>query len=91
MQQIDPGFPKSAWELFVFGEHYEGYWNNDLFMAQVRKAVSIALIKYPKETHTILWAFDQSSGHNAYSDDALIASRMNVNPGMLNAFLSCVE
>ena len=25
--------------------------------------------------------FDQSSGHTAYDDDALIVSRMNVKPG----------
>ena len=28
-----------------------------------------------------MWVFDNSSCHNAYSDDALLASRMNAKPG----------
>ena len=28
-----------------------------------------------------MWIFDQSSGHNGFAPDALVASRMNVNPG----------
>ena len=28
-----------------------------------------------------MWIFDQSSGHNCYSDDTLVAKRMNVHPG----------
>jgi hypothetical protein len=81
MDRIDAGFPKYARELFIFGENYDGYWTNELLMRQVRKAAAIALIKYPKETHTVLWVFDRSSGHNAYNEDALIASRMNVTRG----------
>ena len=42
-QQIDPSFPRSARELFVFGENYDGYWTNELLMAQVRKAAAIAM------------------------------------------------
>ena len=28
-----------------------------------------------------MWIFDQSSGHNGFASDALVASRMNVKPG----------
>ena len=81
MNHIDTGFPKSARELFIFRENYDGYWSNELLMRQVRKAAAIALVKYPKEMHTGVWIFDQSSGHNAYTEDVLIASLMNVTPG----------
>ena len=50
-------------------------------MCQVGQAATIAEIKYPEETHNIVFLFDQSSGHTAYNDDSLQVSRMNVNPG----------
>ena len=43
-------------------------------------AVEIAEFKYPSK-HYNLFLSDQSSGHTAYDDDALIVSRMNVKPG----------
>ena len=33
------------------------------------------------DQYNLCWIFDQSSGHNAFADDALVASRMNVRPG----------
>ena len=51
------------------GDDNEGYWNIDLFMKQVAKAIGIAELKYPWATHNLVWLFDQSSGHTAY--DAL--------------------
>ena len=59
----------------------QGYWNSEKFMRQVGQAATIAEIKYPKETHNIVFLFDESSGHTAYDDDSLQVSRMNVNPG----------
>lgn len=34
-----------------------------------------------REQYNLVWIFDQSSGHNAFSEDALVASHMNVKPG----------
>ena len=76
-----PGLLKEARSLLKFGIAGEGYWNNEKFMHQVRQAVAIAEIKYPKLTHNLVFIFDQSSGHTAYADDALNVNRMNVNPG----------
>ena len=47
-------------------------------MKNVKKAVEIAEYKYPSNKYNILWVFDQSSGHHAYGDEALVAARMNV-------------
>ena len=47
----------------------------------MRRAVAIAVFKYPQDSYMLLWIFDQSSNHTAKSSDALVASRMNVRPG----------
>ena len=54
---------------------------SDKFMNQVKPAVTIAEIKDPRANNTIVFLFDQSSGHTAYDSDALQVTRMNVNPG----------
>lgn len=43
--------------------------------------ITIIHISPLRETHTLVWIFDQSSGHNRFADNALVASRMNVYPG----------
>ena len=74
-----PDLPQKARVIFKFGAQGDGYWNNELFIKQVKVAMSIAEFKYPKNQNTLLFLFDQSSGHCAYADDALIASKMNVS------------
>ena len=49
--------------------------------------MSIAEFKYRKNQNTLLFLFDQSSGHCAYADDALIASKMNVSDGGKQPFM----
>ena len=50
-------------------------------MKDVKDAGRIADFIYPSASHTIVWIFDQSSCHRAFSDDALNVRRMNVRPG----------
>ena len=51
-------------------------------MDQIKQAVKIAEAKYPREAGwRVVWLFDHSSCHAAMPDDALDASKMNVNPG----------
>ena len=51
-------------------------------MSQIEEAVKIAEVKYKKEDGwRHYWIFDQSSCHKAMEEDALDASKMNVNPG----------
>ena len=47
-QQKDPAFPQSAREIFMFGKSYDGYWNSELLMDNLKKAVKIAEFKYPR-------------------------------------------
>ena len=67
--------------LLKYGAEKEGYWNSDQFMANIKDAVSITEFKYPPEKNTLVFIFDQSSCHKAFTENALNASRMNVRPG----------
>ena len=77
----NPNVKKEARFLLKYGADSEGYQDSNKFMQQVKQAVEIAEFKYPSERYNLLFLFDQSSGHTAYDDDALIVSRMNVKPG----------
>ncbi|CAG8739862.1 3672_t:CDS:1, partial [Cetraspora pellucida] len=43
------------------------------------KAIPIFEAKFPNAT--AMFAFDNSTNHGAYAEDALIAARMNLKPG----------
>ena len=76
-----PSLPASARIIFKFGAQGDGYWNSEHFVSQVETAIKIAEFKYPPSDNTIVFLFDQSSGHCAYADDALHAHKMNVSDG----------
>ena len=82
-----PDLPVSARVIFRFGAQGDGYWNNEHFISQVITAIKIAEFKYPATNNTIVFLFDQSSGHCAFADDALIAHKMNVSDGGKQPYL----
>ena len=86
-KDLHPGLWKEARQLLELGAEYEGYWDSDKFMNQVEHSITIAEIKYPKETHSLVFLFDQSSGYTAFADNALNVNRMNVRPGGAEAIL----
>ena len=43
-----PDLPQKAHVIFKFGAQGDGYWNNELFIKQVKVAMNIAEYKYPK-------------------------------------------
>ena len=75
----DSGKKNIARVLFEYGGNREGYWTSEKFLQQMDHAVTIAESKYPGAQ--LIWVFDNSSCHNAYADDALIAAHMNAKPG----------
>ena len=78
----DPTIKKHARQWLEYGEAKEGYWTSDKFMKQIKEVVKIAEFKFPKDTGwKIVWIFDHSSCHAAMPEDALVVSKMNVNPG----------
>ena len=82
-----PELWKEARRVLKLGAEYEGYWDSNKFLNQVEKSITIAEIKYPKETHNLVFLFDQSSGHTAFADNALNVNRMNVKLGGAQAIL----
>ena len=81
-KQSNPNIWMEARTLLEYGENREGYWNSERFMNQIKMAVKIAEIKYPKcDNWRHVWTFDHSSCHAAMPDDALDVNKMNVNPG----------
>ena len=44
-QHNDPAFPHSVREIFIFGKGYYSYWNNELLMENLKKAVKVAEFK----------------------------------------------
>ena len=82
-----PDLPAAARVLFKFGAQGDGYWNSEHFIAQVKVALKIAEFKYPSSDNDLVFLFDQSSGHCAYAEDALIAHKMNVSNGGKQPFM----
>ena len=46
-EEHDRDFPQYAREVLHLRQQNEGYWNNEQFICQVRKAARIAFVKYP--------------------------------------------
>ena len=75
----DPKTRKYARQFLEYGENKEGYRTHDKFVAQMKRAVIVAELKYPKEEGwRHVWVFDHSSCHAAMADDALDVNHMNV-------------
>ncbi|GBC50571.2 uncharacterized protein OCT59_001487 [Rhizophagus irregularis] len=84
LQQADiekhPHVPKAARCYLKPGTNQEGYWTAEHLLEQIEyKAIPIFEALYPD--CVAVFAFDNSSNHAAFSKDALVASRMNLNPG----------
>ncbi len=59
-----------------------------LWFIQLREKIIPAFErKHPKEQYQALFLIDNSQGHAAYAQDALIASRMNLKPGGKQALM----
>ena len=81
-KQSNPNIWIEARAYLEYGENREGYWNSEKFMNQIKMAVKISEIKYPKcDNWRHVWIFDHSSCHAAMPDDALDVSEMNVSQG----------
>ena len=80
-KEMYPDLQQHARRLLKYGAEFEGYWNSEKFLVQVEAAIKITKVKYASDQYNVLWFFDHSSGHTAFAEDALNASRMNVRPG----------
>ncbi|KAI6017800.1 hypothetical protein BKA83DRAFT_4465169 [Pisolithus microcarpus] len=63
-----------------YGKNYDGYWNGELFVNQLKEKIIPAFERIHGAGYQALFFIDNSQGHSAYAEDALLASCMNVNP-----------
>ena len=67
----------------------DGYFNNDMFIQQVKTAIAIFDRKFPGKTAIFL--FDNAPSHKKYPPDGLSANNMNVYPGGKQALMRDTE
>ncbi|KAF7308048.1 hypothetical protein MKEN_01167100 [Mycena kentingensis (nom. inval.)] len=75
------GHLKDAGQVMEYGKNYDGYWNGELFVKQLKEKIIPAFEAAHGPGYQALFLIDNSQGHSAYSEDALLAQRMNLNPG----------
>ncbi|KAH7902787.1 hypothetical protein BJ138DRAFT_1021520 [Hygrophoropsis aurantiaca] len=94
------GHMADAGQSLEYGKNYEGYWNGEMFVKQVRniqtpfhnaRRLAEKIIPTFERVHgagyQALFLIDNSQGHSAYAQDSLLTSRMNVNPGGKQALM----
>ncbi|KIJ38236.1 hypothetical protein M422DRAFT_259146 [Sphaerobolus stellatus SS14] len=75
------GWLKDASQTLEYGKNYEGYWNGELFVKQLKERFFSAFEAAHGPGYQALVLIDNSQGHSAYAEDALLTSRMNMRPG----------
>ncbi|KAG2151186.1 uncharacterized protein EDB93DRAFT_1275952 [Suillus bovinus] len=75
------GHLEEAAHTIEYGKNYDGYWNGEMFVAQLHNKIIPAFERAHGPGYQALFLIDNSQGHSAYADDVLPISRMNINPG----------
>lgn len=75
-----PDLKKKTWVLLKYGVQSKGYRNGEKFIKQVRDAVKIINVKYPKDCCNVFCFWSHSSDHTAFAEDAFNVNRMNIQP-----------
>ncbi|KAL1743994.1 hypothetical protein HDZ31DRAFT_39713 [Schizophyllum fasciatum] len=75
------GWLKDASESLEYGKNYDGYWDGQRFCTQLKEKIIPMFEKVHGAGYRAVFLIDDSQGHSAYSTDALLATRMNLNPG----------
>ncbi|CAN0446523.1 unnamed protein product [Pylaiella littoralis] len=82
--------PRTAAVIMTVGKQHDGYWTSDRMCAQLPAA--IAMFELSNGPHRQgVFIFDNSTGHNAYDDDALLAHKISLAPGGEKAALRVFE
>ncbi|KAJ3792109.1 hypothetical protein GGU11DRAFT_819115 [Lentinula aff. detonsa] len=76
------GWLEDAGQELEYGKNYDGYWTGELFVKQLQEKIIPAFeAKHNPNEYQALIMVDNSQGHSAYAQDALLTCRMNMNPG----------
>lgn len=74
-----PDITTTAQYTMEYGKNKDGYFEGKKFLTQATNVLQIASVLWPDKDH--VWCFDHSGVHKRMADDALNASRMNLNDG----------
>ncbi|KAJ3987893.1 hypothetical protein F5890DRAFT_1571338 [Lentinula detonsa] len=76
------GWLEDAGQELEYGKNYDGYWTGELFVKQLQEEIIPAFeAKHNPNEYQALIMADNSQGHSAYAQDALLTCCMNMNPG----------
>lgn len=79
MWPMENGLPvRDAMQYLEYGK--DNYWTRDKMVEQTIK-IALPIFHYAFPDCQVLFAFDNASNHCAYVLDALVAAKMNRNPG----------
>ncbi|KAF7371832.1 hypothetical protein MVEN_00040000 [Mycena venus] len=81
------GYITETGEELEYGKSYEGYWDGTKFMVQLKDKIIPAFEAAHGPGYQMLLMVDHSQGHCMYRLDALLVSRMNLNPGSKQAYM----
>ncbi|KAG1790729.1 uncharacterized protein HD556DRAFT_1446007 [Suillus plorans] len=68
-----------AGKLMEYGKNHKGYWNGEMFIKQLNEKIIPTFENIHRPGYQALFLIDDSQGHSAYAEDALLISRMNIN------------
>ncbi|KAJ7607101.1 hypothetical protein DFH06DRAFT_1275273 [Mycena polygramma] len=74
-------------ETLEYGKNYDGYWDGEKFVNQLRTKLIPAFERLHGPGYQALFMVDHSQGHAACAPDALLVSRMNTKPGGKQAIM----
>jgi hypothetical protein len=83
-QEMHPLVPSEATVIIKPGKNADGWWTNDDLVNQIKSRV-IPIFKILHPDCDGLFVFDNSQNHHAMAPDALVAERINLNDGGVNA------
>ncbi|KAG1813639.1 uncharacterized protein BJ212DRAFT_1301019 [Suillus subaureus] len=74
-----------AGETMEYGKNHEGYWCGENFCTQLTEKIIPTFERARCPRYQALFLIDNSQGHSAYAEDALLVSCMNIHPGWKQA------
>ncbi|EIW82983.1 hypothetical protein CONPUDRAFT_53085 [Coniophora puteana RWD-64-598 SS2] len=75
------GHMPEAGESLEYGKNKDGFWNGERFVEQLKNKIIPTFENYHGAGYQALFLIDNSQGHSAYAEDALLITWMNINPG----------
>lgn len=72
--------PSTAAVIMTVGQQKDGYWTSGRMCGQLPAVVAVAELTMSPHQQGV-FVFDNSTGHNAFDDDALLPQNINLAPG----------